>query len=311
MKNGPIKLSELASQGEKQQKPVKKNMKGTVQGEGRADAFTGRVISEIEVQQRHKKRYNLYVNERFFLGISEETLVHFGLYKGMDLTEEQLSAIRNKELENRAYQVALVYLSHSLRSKKQIEERLEKEEIEPEYIERTLHRLEELGLVDDVSFGASYVRTQALISRKGPEFIQKELKKKGLTEENIRKALEEYPRQQQLENCRYLADKKWFANQKRYSFRKNQEKTWFYLYSKGFEKEMIQAVISGYKEEVGSNQAALKKELEKYWRKYRYLDKKQKIYKVKCALYRKGFESDEINNCLDQRQEEEELGDCD
>ena len=47
------------------------------------------VITKIEAQKK-KGRYNIYLNDAFAFGVDQATVVKFALFKGTELTKEQI-----------------------------------------------------------------------------------------------------------------------------------------------------------------------------------------------------------------------------
>lgn len=54
-------------------------------------------ISKITVQKKMKQRYNVYVDEkgtdRYSFSVDEDTLIKFGMRKGLELNEDEIKEI--------------------------------------------------------------------------------------------------------------------------------------------------------------------------------------------------------------------------
>ena len=85
------------------------------------------VITKIEAQKK-KGRYNIYLNDAFAFGVDEATVVKYALFKGTELTKEQIEEIKHDDCIQQAYQKALHFLNFKLRSTKEVYEKLEKYE---------------------------------------------------------------------------------------------------------------------------------------------------------------------------------------
>lgn len=259
-------------------------------------------ISMIEVQKKNKERYNIYIDQAFAFGVSEATLVRFALHKGQELTPNEVNAIYQSERESSAYNVAVRFISRRLRSKKEVVDKLKEAEVPDDLIETTLSKLEDLNLINDMIYGQSYTRTAARINQKGPNLISRELKQKGLSEGDIVMSLEEYDQVQQLTNAKVLAEKQYLKQMHKSSMRESEQKTKAFLMQKGYDSDIIQNVLSKIHEEmqdVDQEEAALQKQIEKYWRKYRNLSVSDRTWKIKGVLYGKGFDKDTIGHLLD------------
>ena len=145
-------------------------------GSSEAEVVAGE-ITLIEVQKKNKKRFNVYIEGQFAFGISENTLVKFALHKGQELDKDFIADILQTDKEDYAYQLAVRFLSHQLRSEKEVRAKLTEEEIEPEVVEKAVAKLKEVKLIDDIMFGQAYTRTAMNINKKGPNgpFFMREL----------------------------------------------------------------------------------------------------------------------------------------
>lgn len=260
-------------------------------------------ISMIEVQKKNKERYNVYLDEAFAFGISEATLVRFSLHKGQELTPDEVNSIYQSERESTAYNLAVRFLSHRLRSKKEVYDKLKDEEIPDELILETVGKLEALKLIDDVTYGQSYTRTAALINQKGPNLIKRELKQKGLLEADIATALAEYDEADQIKNAQALAVKYFQKQSRKFSVRESKQKTSVFLMQKGYASDIVQQVLNEFivvQEGESQEAVALQKQLEKYWHKHQSLAESERIWKIKGMMLGKGYASDDVNRLLNE-----------
>lgn len=269
-----------------------------------AEIKSFRMISKIEPQQR-KGRYNIYINEEFAFGVDEEVLLLFELKKGLHVTKELQEQIEKEESFNKAYQKVLNYLSYSLRTEKQIEDYLIKNELE-HFTNRIIEKLKEIKLIDDLIYAQSYVRSMANINQKGPSNIIQDLKIRGVSENNIYDALEEYPENQQLENAIALASKKWDQTRNRSTFEGIQKVKQF-IVNKGYSFEMADQAVSSIdtEREIEEEYQSLEKQAEKahkrYARKYTGYELTQRL---RAFLFSKGYPKALINRYIEGRESE-------
>lgn len=284
------------------------------------------IISKIERQKKDKQRYSLFVEDQFLLGIDEAVLIHFGMHKGQEISEEMLAEIREAEYHQKVYSKAIHYLSFGLRTVKEMRDYLAKlpalnaEELQSEagkenageaakiadsLISQIIERLLKQNYLDDLMYGQSYVRTSALINRKGPSTIQQELIKKGLTEQEILQALEEYPVAQQIENIQQLSEK-YIRTKKNIPFKMLKNKLFEHLLVKGYDSDLIKQEMAqldfAYNEEHQDDLLikAAEKLVRTRQKKYSGYDLRNK---VKEGLYRKGFDFEAINYWLEDQAE--------
>lgn len=260
-----------------------------------------RMISKIEPQKR-KGRYNVYINEEFAFGVDEEVLIRFGLTKGLHVNEELQKQIENEDSFYKAYQKTLNYLSYSLRTEKQLKDYLIKKELS-HFTDRIIEKLKKARLIDDLIYAESYVRSMANVNQKGPNNIIQDLKSRGVSEEHIFSALDEYPEEKQLENAIDLASKKWNKTKNSSQFESIQ-KVKQYIVNKGFSFEMADKAVSSIHTEKDDEEeyAALIKQADKAHKRY---SRKYEGYKLtqrlRAFLFSKGFPKELINRYIDER----------
>lgn len=266
------------------------------------DEKSFRMISKVETQKR-KGRYNIYINEEFAFGVDEEVLLKFELKKGLHVSKELQKRIESEDSFYKAYQKTLNYLSYTLRTEKQIKDYLIKHEIDL-YTDRIVETLKEMKLLDDLNYAESYVRSMANVNRKGPRNIEQDLKQRGVSENDILDALEEYPEEQQLENAIHLAEKKWAKMRNSSSFESIQ-KVKHYLVNKGYSFEFADKAIEEIDTEKDSDEEylALEKQADKAHRRYsRKYEGYQLSQRLRAFIYSKGFPNELINRYFEERE---------
>lgn len=307
-KKNLINLNEEPKEAEENIQPPKtptpSKAKKEVKKPKPTEAKSFRMISKIEPQKR-KGRYNIYINDEFAFGVDEEVLLRFMLTKGLHVDQELEEKIKNEDSFYKAYQKTLNYLSYSLRTEKQIRDYLVKKELE-HFTDRILDKLKSARLIDDAIFAQSYVRSMANVNQKGPSNIIQDLKQKGVSENIIFDALDEYPEEQQLDNAIDLAEKKWGKMRNRSEF-ESKQKVKQYLVNKGYSFEMADSALSNIsteKDDEEEYQALVKqgdKAKKRYSRKYEGYELTQRL---RGYLFSKGYPSELINRYIDERESE-------
>lgn len=268
------------------------------------DGKSFRMISKITPQKR-QGRYNIFINDTFAFGVDEEVLLKFHLTKGLHVTKELQEKIESEESYYKAYQRTLNYLTYSLRSEKQIRDYLKKHEVD-QYSDRMVEHFKKLKLLDDLNYAQSYVRTMANVNRKGPRNVEMDLKQRGITDDKILTALEEYSYEQELENAYHLAEKRW-RRTKKDSTVQSIQKVKQYLVGKGYSFEIADEVIDQMdtdKDEDVEYNALVKqgnRAIRRYSRKHEGYELSQRL---KRFLYSKSFPSELINRFMDERKME-------
>ena len=165
-------------------------------------------ITKISMQQ-NGERYNLFLDEEFFCGITEDTLVKLKLKKGMEVDEEALEAIIEEENKNKCFNYAVFLLGKRNYFEKALIDKLTQKEYDEEAIRFTIEKLYSYGYLNEKRLTEAFVKDKKRFSKKGPRYIASALKAKGVDGDMIRQALEEnYDEDEALENCKSLLVKK-------------------------------------------------------------------------------------------------------
>ena len=237
---------------------------------------------------------------------SEDSLVKHRLLKGQEVTSELLEEVKRESELHIGYQLALNYLNYQLRSEKEIKDHLKKKEISDESIHYTMERLVGLGLVNDRVYAESYVRTMIRTSDKGPSVVKQQLKKRGIEEEDILGALALYTVEDQEELALKQAEKA-IRKYRQQSHHEQLSKTRQLLFTKGYSSDVIQLVMGQLEVEKDQEEEEdlLAKQGDKLWQRHRRLEPFKRKQKIKQSLYQKGFNFDDINHYLEEKELEE------
>jgi regulatory protein len=146
-------------------------------------------ITAIETQKRDPDRVNIQVDGEFAFSLAG-TLAS-GLRVGQDLGPQSLAGLRAEDARESAYQQALLFLSYRIRSEAEVREYLRKHSIPEDLLERTLVRLRQNGLSDDVKFAREWVENRNTFRPRGRRALAWELHRKGVAAETVDSALSE------------------------------------------------------------------------------------------------------------------------
>jgi regulatory protein len=145
------------------------------------------LVTAIEPQARHANRYNLYVDNRFALGLS--AIVAARLHVGQSLSDDDLAALERAEALENAHEKALRFLEPRPRSRAEVKQHLVKHKIAAEVIEPVIARLTDAGLLDDAAFAKYWVENREAFRPRAPRALRFELRQKGLADAAIAEAL--------------------------------------------------------------------------------------------------------------------------
>jgi len=267
------------------------------------------IITKIQVQKVNKERFNIYTDdgggEEFAFSVDADTLVKHNLKKGLQIEQYEIEEVLHSDQLRKAYLTSIVYLSRMMRTKKEVELKLEKLEISPDAIRLTLQRLEDEGYINEEQYTISYIRTCINTTLKGPIIIQKELKTKGISNGVIEKALKVYSTEKQVEHAIRLCEKK-LSSLSRYSTLQKRNKLEELLSRKGYHSNVISISLQEveFDNEEDEELQTLLQHATKLHRKYEKFSEWEYKQKMKSALFRKGFSIDLIERALDMLDEQ-------
>jgi regulatory protein len=267
-----------------------------------------RVISKIAV---HPKKRGFYEVELSDIGdpekltqweLHEDLLVQHGLRKGQPITDQKYKEIEQATLTHGVYQLALNYISYRMRSVKEVKTYLLDKGYSRAAILESIQKLKEENYLDDRAYALAYVRSRKSLTLKGPVVIRQELIQKGISDDILEQALEQFGDEEQVELASKLAQKKiksWSGRSKQEQLQKTRQ----VLLQNGFSNRVVNQVLNSLTMENGEEDewAALKKQGEKALQKYKQFTGYEQIIKVKQLLYRKGFSTELIDSWINQQ----------
>src|SRR5437773_6056670 len=137
-------------------------------------------ITALEPQMNNLDRINLFVDGRFLMGVNTVIVLQMGLRLEQELTPEQLEQLQSEEVEQRAVDRALNFLSYRPRSREEVRRYLRRKETPPEIIEAALARLDRLDFVNDRTFSGFWIESREQFSPRGARALKNELRMKGV-----------------------------------------------------------------------------------------------------------------------------------
>lgn len=194
-------------------------------------------ITDITPQIKDKRRCNIYLDGRFYCGLTLEAAMKYRLKVGQCVTIERLSEIQLESEKNTALDKALTHISASRKTEREIRDYLLKKGYLSAVSDYVLEKMRGYGFVDDEAYATEYA--EQAVKKKGRRLIEAELKRKGVSEEAIDKSIEGL--QGEEEAAKQIA-KKYMRGKTPDKI--NLQKTFRYLIGKGYDYEVARAALS-------------------------------------------------------------------
>ncbi|HFI0256561.1 TPA: recombination regulator RecX [Streptococcus suis] len=252
-------------------------------------------ITKIE---KKKRLYLLELDHTEHLYVTEDTIVRFMLSKDKEISPQELTDIKNFAQLSYGKNLALYHISFKRRTRKEIQDYLNKHEIEPMIIPAILDQLEAEKWIDDQAYIQQILYQNANSGDKGPQVLRQKLAQKGIAKSLIDQelALEDFE-----EIAERLAKKLLKKYQEKLPQRALKDKLAQSLIAKGFNYELAKQAIAqlDIEDDPGREEELIYKELDKqhrkYSRKYEGYELNQRLLQ---SLARKGYDYDNIKSAL-------------
>ena len=200
-------------------------------------------ITEISVQKKNKNRCNIYIDNVFAFGVSNELIYKENLKVGMMVDEEKLKKIAYEENLINCKETALKIIERSYKTKKEMIKRLLEKGYALEEVNETLKFLEEYNFINDESYTKAFINDRT--KTQGKQKIKYALKNKGVSDEIIEEELSKLDMEKEKENANILALKKYNILIKRESDKyKKKKKIIRFLISRGYNYEVAKDAVN-------------------------------------------------------------------
>ena len=193
-------------------------------------------ITAITPQVKDKTRCNIEVDGRFYCGMKLETVMQNRLKVGASVTHEELSFMQLESEKATALDKALTHITASMKTEREIRTYLRKKGYLDDVCDYVVEKMKGYGFLDDGAYSVAYVGSVG--KRKGRRLIAAELKRKGVSDEEIEGALETLTGE--AESAATLLKK--YLRGKELD-RKTMQKAYAYLIGKGFDYETAREAL--------------------------------------------------------------------
>ena len=252
-------------------------------------------ITKIE---KKKRLYLIEIDGSDNLYVTEDTIVHFMLSKGMSLDDALLKDIQSFAQFSYGKNLALYYISFKQRTVKEVKQYLEKHEIDTRYIPDILDNLIAEDWLNDQQYVENYLAQNLHSGDKGPYILKQKLMQKGIDTQVIEQGLAQLDFSEVAEKTAKKLLKKY---QSKLSSKSLTDKIIQNLMNKGFSYDEAKTAFEKLDTDKDEEQEqellyqALDKQHRKLSKKYDGYDLKQRLIQ---HLMRIGFAYDDIQTAL-------------
>ncbi len=197
-------------------------------------------ITKLEVQKNNKERANLYIDEKFYAGVSVELCIKHHLKKGIEIDVDELDKLILEDEKESAFTKAIKYISSNLKTTSQIKDYLHKKGYCDNTISYVIDKMTDYKYLDDAAYARAFIHTFS--SKYGKTKLISALKSKGITDYVIEDVFAEGVQMQ--DSIESVANK--YMKNKDVTLQALNKLSRF-LYSRGYEFDEINKIVDGYR----------------------------------------------------------------
>ncbi len=208
------------------------------------------LITKLEYQKKDKGRVNVYVDEKFAVGLGANDVIKLGIFKGQEISSQQLQKIISESEFGKMFNSALNFLSYRPRSEWEVRQRLRKKQGKDasgeasssliaslQHDDEVIDKLRAIGQIDDEAFCRWFIEQRTTFKPKGERALKYELARKGIPKEIISKVFET---QEKGVSDFELATR---IVKKKFGDKFDKERIQRFLASRGFDWNVIEEVV--------------------------------------------------------------------
>ena len=247
-------------------------------------------IEEIKKQKNGK--YKITFESGEVLNTYDDVILNNGLLFHKDVDSLLFNKLNEETKYYDIYNKTIKYIEKKLRSKKEIEVFLDKNEIGANDKKKIIDKLESINLINDKLFANAYFQDRINLSSDGPYKIINELKKNNISDDIILSIEEKIDNDAIYEKLSKLVLKKIKSNRNKSNYMLKQ-KIVVDMINLGYEKNIIIDIIN---ENIDNNNSVIQNEYKKLFNKLsKKYDDEELNRMIKNKLIQKGFSLEEIN----------------
>ena len=198
----------------------------------------------LKVVKKGKNDVTIQLDDDKYLILKLEVFLKSGLKKGDEISEDRFSFLIEQNKLFYIKQKAFRLLGRRQHSSSELRRKLWNKDYEQKLIDEVIEDLSKNGYIDDTEFIRVFVAEKSKTKNWSRKRIKSELIKRGLDSKLIDKILSEQYSESDYDNASTVAKKKVEVLTKRNLEKKElRNKLSTYLFSKGFDYELIKDVV--------------------------------------------------------------------
>ncbi len=205
-----------------------------------------RTITRLVQGKKNPNRVNLYLDDVFAFALSIDEVGKHGLKKGLVLSDEQITSLKDNDETEYVYAKILNFLSYRPRTVKEVRDRLYKYEVRDKAKQDVLiAKLQSKGYLDDTAFATWFIESRNTHRPRSSRMLRQELQAKGVPSDIITTAMAGSV--DESDTIARILDKK--LGVRRTLERDEEQKIYAYLSRQGYAWDKIKEVVKTWQSE--------------------------------------------------------------
>ncbi len=200
-------------------------------------------ITSVDRNKKNKDKLSVYIDDKYCFSIDEEDFLRLNLYEKREVSEEEISYIKNGVNYRSAKAAAVKFLSLKHRCEKEIRNKLEAEGFDEDIIDSAVEELKAMGYINDRIYAQKYIHDRSKLKPKSKKFLRLELRNRGVSDNIIDEVMEEWDTDEDA--VAFGLAKKKFG---KYDIKDEKvvKKIYSFLQHRGYSFETIETVVKNF-----------------------------------------------------------------
>lgn len=203
-------------------------------------------VTRLVQGKKNPNRVNLYLDDKFAFALSIDEVAKKSLKKGLELSPQQIEALKTQDEYEYVYAKILNFLSFRPHTVKEVRDRLWKYDLKETSKQNSIiEKLKAQGYLDDLAFARWFIESRNTHRPRSSRMLSQELMVKGVDKDVISLAIGD------------ISDEKdtiWHILDKKYGDRRRlddveRQKIYTYLGRQGFPWDKIKEVVKSWESE--------------------------------------------------------------
>ena len=241
----------------------------------------------LKYEKKKNSMYQVFFDNDYDVDLHEEIILKYNLLIKKETTQQELDKMIEENKIYIAYNLAIKFLAHKMRSIKETKEHLYKKDFDKDTVDKVIDILLKEKYLDDNLYAKAFINDKIILSNDGPNKIKNKLIELGVNKNIIDSNIEMFDIENQKSKIKKIIDKQISINKNKSAFALKNKIT-EYLYNLGYDKSLILDYLNSLA--IKDDKELYKKEYDKIYKKLsRKYSGDELEFKVRQKMYSLGF----------------------